>query len=554
MHQDTELLPAFADFEATLSDRTLKPPLDHLKSFARAIYPHWKARRLKRGGKSIIPQLDVRACSPRACEMQLTPQLVQYDESNESNPYVCFRRRELKTSRKTRRSDQQNLDRLIRLRNDLYAAHALMVKTRDRERLKLDSIETDRKIFEGRVELRELKRRLGENEGDEDILIGRKEKRRRKDEPPQANGCAAFPLGCCIFLPDNLCYSMRVSLGRKPDAIFSPTSLITSVEDLRVRKERAANIASRMDRDLAKKRESDQLWEDWTDIAFLTRQPSYPARYWRAVEAVPGSSSATTGTDALGFTQHQAAIGPARTSFRRRVGRGGRVMLDRIAPHRSRPVPPLLRSDGSGAESDDEDEDPAVVARRLERFRYDSDAGLDFPSTGAPAVIDDFELKYTLKRASLLRPADIEFLAPDNSYLEEAYRWVSQEPERPQPPLVYGRLPPRAPLQVQPGGPGGVPMQVPPGGTPQQTQAYGQMQMMAAASQGASLRPCLCWVRQLTRSLLQPTAWHSTRRTSSGSKSAAHRLTRCARRRRTTARPSVKARCSSRCRCRWRCP
>ncbi|KAL8287001.1 hypothetical protein RQP46_004007 [Phenoliferia psychrophenolica] len=443
-HVDTELLPAFTDFEQTFSDRTIKPPLDHLKSFARSIYPHWKARRLKRGGKSIIPQLD-------------------YDESNESNPYVCFRRRELKTSRKTRRSDQQNLDRLIRLRNDLYAAHALMLKTRDRERLKLDSIETDRKIFEGRVELRELKRRLGENDGDEDILIGRKEKRRRKDEPVQG------PNG------------MRVSLGRKPDVVFSPTSLITSVEDLRVRKERAASVATRIERDLAKKRDADQLWEDWTDGAFLTRQPSFPARYWRSLEPVP-SSLAVAGSHALGFhSSHQAALGPVRTSYRRRVGRGGRIMLDRIAPQRSARHQLALLPRSSESDSDNEEEDPAVVARRQERFRYDSDAAIDFPSGEAPAIIDDFELKYTLKRAALLRTQDVEFLAPDNSYLEEAYRWVSQEPERPQPPLVYGRLPPRPPMQqVQPGGPGGVPMQVPPG-TPQ-AQAYGQMQMMAAAS------------------------------------------------------------------------
>lgn len=63
-----------------------------------------------------------------------------------------------------------------------------MLKTRDRERLKLEAIETERKIFEGRVEIRELKRRLGEADGDEDILIGRREKRRRKEDAPAAGG------------------------------------------------------------------------------------------------------------------------------------------------------------------------------------------------------------------------------------------------------------------------------------------------------------------------------------------------------------------------------
>lgn len=278
---------------------------------------------------------------------------------------------------------------------------------------------------------------------------------------------------------------MRVQL-RKPDSAFSAASLITSVEDLRARKERAATINARMERDLNRKREADQMWEDWTDGAFLTRQPAHPARYWRAVEAVSGP---TGRTDTLSFaSQHQqSASGPVRPSFRRRIGRGGRVMLDRIGPHRagSRPPFPSAASDESDPDSD---EDPNVVARRLERFRYDSDVNSDFPSADAPSIIDDFELQYMVKRAGLLRQTDVEFLAPDNSYIEEAYRWVSQEPERPVPPVVYGRPPPRPPMQVQPGGPGGVPMQPPQGGTPQ-AHAYGQMQMMAAASQGVLPSP-----------------------------------------------------------------
>ncbi|KAM0747125.1 hypothetical protein T439DRAFT_106245 [Meredithblackwellia eburnea MCA 4105] len=460
-HVDIESLPTLADMEAAFVEQVWKPPVDHLKGFAKSIYPWWKERKEKRGGKSIIPQLD-------------------YDESNENNPYVCFRRRELKSSRKTRRSDQQNHDRLIRLRNDLYAAHALMVKTRDRERLKLESFQAERRIFEARVEMRDLKRRLGEAEGDEDLLIGRREKKRKREEvgpPGSANG-------------------MRVQL-RKPDANFSPQSLITPMEELKQRKERALNIQTKMERDLAKKKEQDQSWEDWTDGAYLARPPSNPARYWRAVEPLSGMQG-------TGFAnQYQPALGHVRSCFRRRVGRGGRVLLDRIAPGRgvaasgrgggARAALRTLASDSDESdlessgeeEEEEEEEDPYVAARRAERFRYDSDATLDFLSADAPVLIDDFEFKYALKRATLFKGNDTDFLTPDSSYLDEAYRWVSQEPERPQPPVVYGRPQPRPPMQVQPGGPGAVPMQVP-GGAPQ-AQAYGQMQMMAAASQAHRL-------------------------------------------------------------------
>lgn len=132
--------------------------------------------------------------------MSLTPShpcsrlqlLLQYDESNENNPYVCFRRRDIKTARKTRRSDQQNLERLVRLRNDLYAAHALLVKVQERERVKLESIQLERKVFDERCEMRALKRRLNEPDGDEDLLVSRREKKRKRDD--QGAGCVSLSL------------------------------------------------------------------------------------------------------------------------------------------------------------------------------------------------------------------------------------------------------------------------------------------------------------------------------------------------------------------------
>ena len=256
-----------------------------------------------------------------------------------------------------------------------------------------------------------------------------------------------------------------------------------------MRKERAAAIAARMERDAQKKREADQLWEDWTDGAYVTRLPPTPARYWRAVEAV-GGSMALNGPqgklEALGFaTQYQPAVGRVRTSFRRRVGRGGRVMLDRIAPGVGRGpgarAPATSRfSDHSDDEDGEEDAQAASIAfaRRQERFRYDSDASLDFPSVEEPTVIDDFELKHLLKRTTLLKPADVESLTLDSSYIEEAFRWAAQEPERHVvPPTVFGRPPPRPPIPAQPGGPGGIPMQVPGGPA---SAGYGQAQMAAA--------------------------------------------------------------------------
>ncbi|GAA5872544.1 hypothetical protein JCM8547_006940 [Rhodosporidiobolus lusitaniae] len=474
-HINLDLLPSLDDFDEAFLD-VLKPHLAKLRPYAKDVYPHWRSRRVARGGKQVIPQLD-------------------YDESNENNPYVCFRRRELKTSRKTRRSDQQNLERLIRLRNDLYAAHALMTKVAERERIKLDALDLERKVFDERVAMRELKRRLNEPEGDEELLISRREKKRKREDP--ANG------------------SLRLSI-RKPDPNnLSPAALVLSQEELQARKARNEAMVKQIERDLARKRQGDQHWDDWTDSSYLARPPPTPARFWRAVEPVPNSvpfNGPAGQREALGFaTNYQPPLGRVRPSFRKRIGRGGRVLLDRItmgwedAPPSSsssrRRRLPLLVEDGVG-ESDAEDEDAEEAAeeedewlamRRAERFKYDTDCGLDFPTADEPVLLDDFDIPYLLRRVNLLKAADLEALSVDSSYLEEAFRFVSHDLSKDQlPPIVVGRPPPRPPLQMAPSQAAAAAASPLPGGVggpqPPNAAAYAQAQQQLAAQQALRLQ------------------------------------------------------------------
>ncbi|GAA5959561.1 hypothetical protein JCM21900_003197 [Sporobolomyces salmonicolor] len=447
-HVDTSVLPVLADFEDAFDD-ILRPRLRALRPYAKIVYPHWRERRVQRHGKRIIPQLD-------------------YDESNEQNPYVCFRRRELKTSRKTRRSDQQNLERLIRLRNDLYAAHALMVKVAERERLKLEAIEVERQVFDRRCEMRELKRRLNEPDGDEELLISRREKKRKRE--------------------DGSVGSLRLSI-RKPDpSNVSPASLVPPMEEHTARKARNEALMKQIERDLQRKRQNDQHWDDWSDSSYLARPPPTPARFWRTVEPTPNSIPFSTGKrEALGFaTQWQPPIGRVRSSFRKRVGRGGRILLDRIAPaRRGDDEPPLLSSKrrllpAESDASDAEEEDEWLTARRRERLRYDTDVGLDFPAADEPALLDDFELRHLLRRVSLLKPTDVEALSIDSAYLDEAFRHAASDPDKHHPPpQVVGRPPPRPLLQVQPTG---QPLSGQ-GGVPPNPAAYAQAQSAIAAQQ-----------------------------------------------------------------------
>jgi enhancer of polycomb-like protein len=103
------------------------------------------------------------------------------------SPYVCFRRREVKVARKTRRTDTQTIEKLVRLKSDLSSAQELLLKVLERERCKRELAVAEGKIFEDRVRMRELKRKLGEGQGDEALLVPRREKKRKAGMAPQAS-------------------------------------------------------------------------------------------------------------------------------------------------------------------------------------------------------------------------------------------------------------------------------------------------------------------------------------------------------------------------------
>ncbi|WFD22610.1 Enhancer of polycomb-like protein 1 [Malassezia equina] len=123
-----------------------------LKPCARAIYPWWKLRREAREGKQIVPQLN-------------------FDESNENDPYVCFRRREVKSARKTRKTDNLQLEKLVRLESEMRQATALMLMVAQRERFKEQQVVKARSCWTQAQELMALKSKwaiLGPNKGHDD--------------------------------------------------------------------------------------------------------------------------------------------------------------------------------------------------------------------------------------------------------------------------------------------------------------------------------------------------------------------------------------------------
>lgn len=140
----------YEEFENSF-DETISDPA---QKFAKDIYDYWKQQRLKRGNHSLMPMLKF--------ETNL--------ETDDSDPYVCFRRREVRQARKTRGRDAQVTEKLKKLRHELEQARELMYFVKQREYGRRDQLVNDRLIFEKRMEVKEIKRNLGIKGDDEDLI------------------------------------------------------------------------------------------------------------------------------------------------------------------------------------------------------------------------------------------------------------------------------------------------------------------------------------------------------------------------------------------------
>jgi enhancer of polycomb-like protein len=135
------------------------PGLNHLDSqhilqHAKAIYEYWRTRRQEMGNKPIHPTLKFET----------------HQESDDTDPYVCFRRREARQTRKTRARDNKIADTLKRLRRELEDGRQLVILSAEREVMKLELLHADRAVFEERARLKQMKIKLGIKEGDEDLV------------------------------------------------------------------------------------------------------------------------------------------------------------------------------------------------------------------------------------------------------------------------------------------------------------------------------------------------------------------------------------------------
>ncbi|KAK6349700.1 Enhancer of polycomb-like protein 1 [Orbilia brochopaga] len=333
--------------------------------WAKDLYTWWEQRRVKRKGKPLMPILKF--------------EQGQIDK-DDGDPYVCFRRREHRPARKTRRTDAQSIDKLKRLRLDMERVRSLANCVHQREDSKKENQVLEAKVYLTRFKLKKYKRDFGIT-GDDDDLVNKV-------------GRAAIPKtphdACANVLQPRNKRVVEQMPAPAPKAVVRhdfkpPEADLVQLEDLH--KLRRQNIEQLVLENRKKRQSNNAGWRDQTVEAFqkplFTPPPDRPqpfrqvrTYYARQLLSPPPSASPslspssptprTNGVLQPRITFQTASPTPAKRKreeedeseaarFRIRTGRNGRLMIDRRG----------MKLSKKDAEHIDE--------RVLDRFAFDHD-------------------------------------------------------------------------------------------------------------------------------------------------------------------------------------
>jgi enhancer of polycomb-like protein len=320
-----------SDFDDSISESA--------RRFAKDVYAHWKNQRLLRGNRPLLPSLKF--------EKNL--------DTDDADPYVCFRRREVRQVRKTRGRDAQVTEKLKKLRKDLEDARALMANVRRREILQREQLQIDKTIFEQRSAVKEIKRRLSIKGDDEELLITQRVSSLLElgnlSNPANAMQPAPKPKR-----PADLERVRQNIPGMKPRDTRPDGRLVDSdlvyLEEQQAKKTEA--IDSFIEDNLVKHQKWNVGWVDatWRPITPPLEQAAAKSDFRTVftesqLPTPPASVSDEDGADSMALDRVNKQVEQRRSArirfasppedvpfqdqsrFRRRIGRGGRVMIDR---------------------------------------------------------------------------------------------------------------------------------------------------------------------------------------------------------------------------------
>ena len=294
---------------------------DYIRTFAKFVFPNWERRRTDTGNRLLSPHLKFETGQ----------------ESDDSDPYVCFRRRELRQIRKTRNRDAQSAEKLRKLRLELETARNVLLMVKRREQMRRDVLELDRQVFEQRQSFRDTKRKLG-IKGDEELLINQK-----KQKLPQGMSPGQAALAQQLRMP---------GLGAG-----GPGMDLRTLEDVQAEKQRGINNEIQIN--IEKHIRWNEGFVDKTRYPLTPESESgFDDRPGQFREAMPATEYLPTPpasndedeaqqgeTAEVDLKEVSRSSTPFRyaspveddssmpmPAFRRRRGRGGRMLVDRRFP------------------------------------------------------------------------------------------------------------------------------------------------------------------------------------------------------------------------------
>ncbi|KAI9323758.1 enhancer of polycomb-like-domain-containing protein [Dichotomocladium elegans] len=308
---DCSHMPSYADFQTAVQDKSM---------LLEPIFAHWCERRKKRDGRPIFPHLRF-----------------EDTQKGDIDPYVCFRRRETKPVRKTRRTDQQSLERLRKLRSEMEMARNLLEMVLRREKIRKEGLVLEHTVFDKKIKLREYQRQLGIKEDDDLMPLSKK---RRKTSLETGSS------GATIKIPLNKLKRDESRHDRSP-------------------------LQQAIDAELGRKRERDAAFEDVTECPYQPFPLPLPLQFFQSLSP-------------------QAK----QVRYRKRIGRGGRVFIDRIG-HAVQPL-----EGGKTAPT-------TFQQNAYKRYSFDTDYSSD---EDEPVEVDEMDNRNIQQRMQLLSDAELRSL------------------------------------------------------------------------------------------------------------------------------------------------
>ena len=290
-----------------------------VQAHAKNIYEFWRSRRQATSNKSLHPSLKFET----------------NQEHDDMDPYVCFRRREVRQTRKTRARDVQVADKLKKLRRELEDGRQLVVFAHRREVLKRELLKTDKLVYEQRAKLKETKIKLNIKMDDDDLVNTKPQKRPKADpqQPPRATPhnqvrIAVRPDGGRSMEPVDICL-LRDKLAERQ------LELLNNIE-LKVQEHRRWNsnyIDLTADPLPPVKEEQEQRFRPAKTTYLMT--PPASVSDSMEIDETPPAPEKSMAPFVFKAASVEDSDEEEMPSFRRRIGRLGRLFIDR-RPGKSR--------------------------------------------------------------------------------------------------------------------------------------------------------------------------------------------------------------------------